>query len=125
MTANSEVENNTGNLDKLKWMAAFVVTAVAVGGNQFFSDIWVLYRVIAVVACFGCSLWLALHTDKGRQFIAFAYDAKTEVKKVIWPSRQEATNTTLIVFVVSCIFGVILWGVDSLLLLFVNYILGI
>ena len=126
MTAdsNSDVENGRG-LDIIKWVIVAGLIMSALAANQVFDEVWVLYRALGVVAAIGAAGVMALQTTKGKQFIAFAGESKLEVRKMIWPSRQEATNTTLIVFVVTCLFGLILWGLDSLLVSIVNLILGI
>jgi preprotein translocase subunit SecE len=126
MTANSnsDVESGQG-LDILKWVVVTGLMISAITANQVFDEVWVLYRALGVVAAIGLAGFTALQTTKGKQFICFANESKLEVRKMIWPSRQEATNTTLIVFVVTCLFGLILWGLDSLLVSIVNLILGI
>tara|TARA_B100001094_G_scaffold332964_1_gene407566 strand:- start:13055 stop:13435 length:381 start_codon:yes stop_codon:yes gene_type:complete len=126
MTANSNSEVQNGrSLDLIKWAFVAVLTSVAIAVNEVFDDVWVLYRSIGVAIALIFAAVIALQTDKGKQFVAFSKESEKEVRKVIWPSRQEATNTTLIVFAVTALFGVILWGLDSLLVTIVNLILGI
>ena len=128
MTANSNSNSEAQNgrsLDLIKWtfVAAFASAAIVI--NEMFDGVWVLYRSLGVIAALVVAAIVALQTEKGKQFVAFSKESKTEVRKVIWPSRQEATNTTLIVFVVTALFGLALWGIDSLLVTIVNLILGI
>ena len=61
-------------------------------------------------------------TEKGQIFIAFAKDARLEVRKVVWPTRQETVQTTLIILAVSAIVGLILWGLDGVLVRLVSFI---
>ncbi|KTC97644.1 preprotein translocase subunit SecE [Legionella erythra] len=60
----------------------------------------------------GCAI-LAFFTNKGRQVFEFANEAKVELQKVVWPSRQETVQTTSIVMIMVAVTGFILWGVDS------------
>ena len=126
MTANSDNEVQNGrNLDLIKWAFVAILASAAIVVNEVFDDVWVLYRSIGVVVALIIAAIVALRTEKGSQFVAFSKESEKEVRKVIWPSRQEATNTTLIVFAVTALFGLILWGLDSLLVTIVNLILGI
>ena len=66
--------------------------------------------MIAAVAGF-----VALQTEKGGAFWALLKDAKNEIRKVVWPTRQETVQTTLVVVAVVLAMGLVLWGLDSLL----------
>ena len=50
---------------------------------------------------------------------------RAEVSKVVWPNRQEATQTTLIVLVATLIMALILWGLDGIIVRLVGFITGI
>ena len=56
-----------------------------------------------------------MQTVKGRTAVAFAKESRTEVRKVVWPTRQEAVQTTGIVLVATLIMSLLLWGLDSVL----------
>ncbi|MBP5143215.1 preprotein translocase subunit SecE, partial [Pseudomonas chlororaphis] len=51
-------------------------------------------------------------------------EARTEIRKVVWPTRQETTQTTLIVVAVVLVMALLLWGLDSLLGWLVSLIVG-
>jgi preprotein translocase subunit SecE len=57
--------------------------------------------------------------------VSFAKESRTEVRKVVWPSRQEATQTTLIVVVATVIVALILWGLDGILVRVVGFLTGL
>ena len=57
--------------------------------------------------------------------MSFAKESRTEVRKVVWPSRQEATQTTLIVVVATVIVALILWGLDGILVRVVGFLTGL
>lgn len=81
-----------------------------------------IHRSIVLVLVAGV---VAAQTAKGKAFIAFAKDARTEVRKVVWPTRQETMQTTLIVIVVTVIMGLLLWGLDAILLRLVSFLTGL
>ncbi|MEH6818208.1 MAG: preprotein translocase subunit SecE, partial [Pseudoalteromonas distincta] len=62
---------------------------------------------------------------KGKQAQSFAREAHIEVRKVVWPTRQEALNTTFIVLAATAVMALILWGLDAILLRVVNLITGV
>jgi preprotein translocase subunit SecE len=65
-----------------------------------------------VVAGAGLAIAIAMQTEKGRQVWGFFQDAQTEVRKVVWPTRDETIQTTLIVIIMVVIVSLILWGLD-------------
>ena len=101
-----------------------MLVVAGVYGNSYFATESMLYRVIgllvlAVVACF-----VAAQTAKGKAFVQLCLEARTEIRKVVWPTRQEVTHTTLIVVVVVIILAFILWGVDSSLSWLISLVIG-
>ena len=54
-------------------------------------------------------------TPNGKQFITYAKDSINEVKKVVWPSRKETTQMTLIVFAFVAIMAIFLWSADKII----------
>ncbi|RLV59437.1 preprotein translocase subunit SecE [Parashewanella curva] len=123
MTTNTENQGNA--LDLVKWGIAVILIAAAVIGNQMYSEASVLVRAIAVVVAFAIAGAFALKTAKGKQALEFAQEAHIEVRKVVWPTRQEALNTTFIVLIATGILAVILWLLDMGLMKIVNFITGV
>ncbi|MCL1078548.1 preprotein translocase subunit SecE [Parashewanella spongiae] len=123
MTTNTENQSNP--LDIVKWGIAIILLAAAIIGNQMYSEASVLVRAGGVVVAFAIAGVIALQTAKGKQALEFAREAHIEVRKVIWPTRQEALNTTFIVLAATAILAVILWLMDMVLLEIVNFITGV
>ena len=117
--------NQSGAMDSMKWGIAILFLAAAVGGNMYFGELSVLYRALGVVVAVGIALFVASTTEKGSEFISFAKESRTEVRKVVWPSRQEATQTTLIVLFATLIMAGLLWVIDQLIVWGVGLITGI
>jgi preprotein translocase subunit SecE len=97
----------------------------AVVGNYMYADLSVLVRAVGVVVAVAIALGLLSITEKGRTFIAFAKESRIEVRKVVWPTRQEATHTTFIVMLATVVVALILWGLDGILLRVVGYLTGL
>ena len=121
----TNVETPSSGMDAVKWLVAIALLAGAVVGNHMFADQSVLLRAIGVVVAIAAGLAIASQTFKGRTFLAFAKEARIEVRKVIWPTRQETTHTTLIVMVATVIMALILWGLDGILFRAVGFLTGL
>jgi preprotein translocase subunit SecE len=124
MNASTEHEPS-GSLDFLKWSVIVLLLAGAVVGNYFFAEQSILVRALAVVALIIVAGLVAMQTVKGRSAVAFAKESRTEARKVVWPTRQEAVQTTGIVLVATLIMSLLLWGLDSVLFWVVGLITGL
>lgn len=111
-------------LDGLKWLVVIVLVAAGVVGNSYYSEISLLYRVLALVGVGFAAVVLAINTAKGFAFWSLVREAQVEIRKVVWPTRQETTQTTLIVVAVVLIMAIILWVLDTLLGWLASQIIG-
>ena len=123
MNASTE-EQPSSSFDTLKWGVIFLLLAASVAGNYVYGEESVLIRAVAVVVMVGVAGLIALQTEKGRNAAIFAKEARTEVRKVVWPTRQEAIQTTGIVLVVTLLMSLLLWGLDSVLFWLVGLVTG-
>ena len=99
--------------DTIKFVIALAIIAAAIGGFYIYADQLLLFRVLGLLAAVAISSVIMLQTAPGRQAWAFFGEARTEVRKVVWPTRKETTQTTLmiiaIVFVVAVLMGIFDW----------------
>ena len=106
----------TGKIrDALLWSGVASITAAAFALTylmHFAGPIKVLLWLVWLV--FG--LALAFFTKKGRAVFVFAKEAKIELDKVVWPTRQETVQTTSIVMLMVGVAGFVLWGIDSIMM---------
>jgi len=117
-------EQPSSSLDGLKWSVVVLLLAAAIGGNYYYGQESALLRAIGVVVAVGIAGLVAMQTLKGRTTVAFAKESRTEIRKVVWPTRQEAVQTTGIVLVVTLLMSLLLWGLDSALFWVVGLITG-
>jgi len=111
-------------MDPLKLAVAALLVAGGIGGFYYFEASSLLLRVLGLLAVVGVALAVVLQTEVGRRTWQFGVDARTEVKKVVWPTRQETMQTTLIVFVMVLLMAFILWLVDMGLMAIVRSLTG-
>lgn len=121
---NPKAEAQDSRFDLLKWLLVVVLVVVGVVGNQYYSAEPILYRVLVLLAIAAAAAFVGLQTGKGKAFFVLAKEARTEIRKVVWPTRQETTQTTLIVVAVVLVMALLLWGLDSLLGWLVSLIVG-
>ncbi|MCU7803043.1 MAG: preprotein translocase subunit SecE [Candidatus Thiodiazotropha sp. (ex Lucinoma annulata)] len=113
MNSKSQVE--ASSLDTVKLILAVGIIVGAILGFYYLDGYSQLLRVLGLLALMGVSVLIAYQTTVGRTVWEFASAAKVEVRKVVWPSRQETVQTTLIVFVMVLIMGIVLWLFDMML----------
>ena len=123
MSENTETQSNP--MDMLKWLIVIALLGGVVAGNYIYEDVSVLYRALGAVAGVVIAGFIAATTEKGSTFLTFAKDSRTEVRKVVWPTRQEATQTTLIVLAATVVMSLLLWGLDGIIVRVVSFITGL
>lgn len=101
--------------DVVKLIVAVALVFVALGGFYFYSEESLLYRVLGLVAVVLMAAAIALSTASGKNLLAFMKNARTEVRKMVWPTRVETMQTTLMVVVIVILLAIFLWFVDMLL----------
>tara|TARA_B100001063_G_C16480657_1_gene412398 strand:+ start:16 stop:387 length:372 start_codon:yes stop_codon:yes gene_type:complete len=120
-----KTENQSNALDMFKWVVVFALLAGLVTANTVFGEISVLYRAVTALVVVVIAGFIAASTVKGSTFLSFAKESRTEVRKVVWPTRQEANQTTIIVLAATLVMALILWGLDGIIVRVVGFITGI
>jgi preprotein translocase subunit SecE len=117
-------QGSAGGLDAIKWIVVTAIVVAAIWGNSYYADVSPLYRALAVVALAVVAGFVALQTEQGRAFNQLRKDAAIEMRKVVWPTRQETVQTTLIVLVFVVIVALILFFMDWILNGLVSWVIG-
>ena len=112
---NTKAAIEQSSWDTAKLAAALLVLVGSLVGFYYFSDVSKLVRVLGMLAAVIAAAGIVLQTAKGRQISGFLRDAQIEVRKVVWPTRQETTQVTFIVIIVVILFAIVLWILDLLL----------
>ena len=120
-----KTESSSNPLDMFKWVVVFALLAGVITANYMYGEMSVLYRAIAAVVIVAIAGFIAATTEKGSAFITFAKESRMEVRKVVWPTRQETNQTTLIVMVATLVMALILWGLDGIIVRVLGFITGI
>jgi preprotein translocase subunit SecE len=122
MNAKTEVESSP--MDTAKLALAVALLLAGIGAFYYYEDHSLLLRVLGLLAVAGVAVAVVMQTLVGRRIWGFAADSRTEVRKVVWPTRQETMQMTLVVFVMVLVMGIILWAFDWVLMSVVRAVTG-
>lgn len=112
-------------LDIIKWVVVALIVAAGVYGNSVYAnDYSVLERTLALIPMALVAAFVALKTAQGSAFYRLVKESRSEIRRVVWPSRQETTQTTFMVVVVVVVVALILWGLDAILNSLVSMVIG-
>jgi preprotein translocase subunit SecE len=121
---NARTDASSSRLDTAKLAVAVALLMGGIFAFYFFADYSTLLRVIGLLIISGVAATIALQTAQGRQLWQFASDSRAEVRKVVWPTRQETMQTTLVVIVMVLILGILLWLFDTVLMSLMRFLVG-
>jgi preprotein translocase subunit SecE len=121
---NTKAQVDGSGLDTVKLLAAVLLLIGGIGGFYYFEGYSTLLRVLGLLVISGIAVFIALQSVPGRRIWEFAVAARTEVRKVVWPTRQETIQTTLIVFAMVLVVGIVLWLFDMVLMVIVRSVTG-
>tara|TARA_B110000093_G_C12678547_1_gene289173 strand:- start:207 stop:575 length:369 start_codon:yes stop_codon:yes gene_type:complete len=121
---NSNTQIAKGPLNSALWMLAVALVVAGVYGNAYFGGESLLYRVLGMLVVAIAAAMVAFQTVQGKAFWVLLKGARTEIRKVVWPTRQETVQTTMIVSLVVIVAGLLLWGLDTLLGWLVSLVIG-
>ncbi len=118
------MDSQEGMADKAKLFSAITLMVIAIGAFYYYSGQPTLVRVLGLLIATGVAIAIASQTDAGRITRGFLLDARTEVRKVVWPARRETVQTTLVVIVVVIVVAILLWLLDMTVLAAVKLLTG-
>ncbi len=124
MNAKSQVEETTSALDTVKMALALLIIVGGVFGYYWYTELALPLRVLIVLAGTAAGIGLFFTTAKGRNLWKFIQGSRIEIRKVVWPTKQETTQTTIAVFIFTLVMGLFFWGLDSLLLWLTTILTG-
>jgi preprotein translocase subunit SecE len=120
----ARAESGGSALDTAKLVFAVLLLVAGIFGYYYFSEASLLYRVFGVLASSLAGIAVVLTTAVGREFLVFLRESRVEVRKVVWPTRQETIQATLVVVALVFLVGIILWLLDMGLFWAISHITG-
>lgn len=123
-TQTTEQQAVSSYKDTLLLIAAVALLLGGMVAFYYFAEAPLLVRWLAMLGGLAAGLFAAYQTASGKALWGYVTGARTELRKVVWPSRQESVQATLMIAVVVLIMAVLLWGLDSALLWGVEKLTG-
>jgi preprotein translocase subunit SecE len=124
MTSTTHETSESGVLDIIKLLVA---AGVLVGGlfGYYYYPAWSLpLRVLLVLGGVAVGIAIAMTSTQGQRLWAFIQGSRIEIRKVVWPTKQETTQTAIAVFVFTLVMALFFWGLDSFLLWLTRTLVG-
>jgi preprotein translocase subunit SecE len=111
-------------LDWAKWLISIVLVLAGLIGNHYYSEVSMPLRTLGWIAVLSLAGLVASTTQKGRWIVEFFRDSRMELRKVVWPTREETMQTTLVVVAMVIILALLLWGMDGILVWAIGWLTG-
>lgn len=115
-----KLEATNSRFDGIKWFLIFTLGILAVVGNLYYAEQSILYRALGLLLIITLMSIIGFQTSKGRKFWVFLKDARMELRKVVWPTRQETMQSSGVVILIVFIVALLMWPLDSILFYFVS-----
>ncbi|HEC86143.1 MAG: preprotein translocase subunit SecE [Candidatus Parabeggiatoa sp. nov. 2] len=114
----------SNKLDTLKWLLVVLLLGAGIISFYYFDEYSLLLRVISLLVVVFLVAFIASTTEKGRTTLDFLQQSHLEVRRVVWPTRQETAQMTGVVLLLVLLVALIIWGLDSILGWIVRFFIG-
>ena len=120
----TKVEESPTFVDTAKLILAIGIAVVGLFAYYYFGDSSTLLRALGVIVALALAGVVALQSMQGRDLWKFMQAARVELRKVVWPTREETIQTTIAVMVFALIMGVFFFLLDMFLQFVTSKIIG-
>jgi preprotein translocase subunit SecE len=120
----TKVEEQTTVVDTAKLALAVLIIVAGLVGYYYFADASALLRALGVLVAVAAAVGVAYTSAQGQTIWKFIQGSRVELRKVVWPTREETIQTTLVVLLFALIGGVFFWLLDLFLLYVTSRITG-
>lgn len=122
-TSETESNEKSKGFNTFLWLLAIVVIAISAVGNIYFADKFSSpIRIVGIVILLLIAFGILAITNQGTKARSFFKESRVELRKIVWPTRSETMQTTLIVIAVTVVVSLILWGLDSIIVSVINFL---
>jgi preprotein translocase subunit SecE len=117
--------SQSGVLDILKLLVAAGALVAGLYGYYFYeNDLALPLRVLMVLGGTAAGIAIAMTSAQGQRLWHFIQGSRVEIRKVVWPTRTETTQTAIAVFIFTLIMALFFWALDSGLLWLTRRLVG-
>ena len=115
---------NAGTADKVKLAVATLIVVAGVAGYYVLADQASWVRWLSVIGSLVLAGVVMAFSRYGSEFRHFVELARIELRKIVWPTRQETLQTTLVVFLFVAVAGAFFWALDLVLAWATKFLTG-
>jgi len=120
----SKADTGPTAFDTAKLVLAVAILVAGLAGYYYYAELPTVVRVVIVLVSLAVAAFVALQSAQGQALSRFVQASRVELRKVVWPTREETIQTTIAVLVFTAVMGVFFWLLDLFLLTFTRWIMG-
>lgn len=112
--------------DTALWVVGIAILGAGIGGFFYYADeVMTLIRAVGLTVAVIVASLVVLQTQRGREMFGFVREADEQRRKVVWPTRQETFQTTIIVMVITIITAILLFLMDGVFGWLIRRLIGV
>ena len=124
MDNSSAKTENSSFIDTIKLLLSAAVLFSGLFSYYYYLQVSLPLRVLMVLGGLLAGTAIAMTSFQGKRLLSFIQSSRIEIRKVVWPTNQETSQTTMAVFVFTLVMGIFFWGLDSFLLWLTRTLVG-
>ena len=124
MNTGTTESSESGIIDIIKLLAAATLLVSGLFAYYYYIEMSLPLRVLCVLGAAVVGIGVAMTSIQGKRLFTFIQGSRIEIRKVVWPTKQETTQTAIAVFIFTLLLALFFWGLDSLLLWLTRTLVG-
>ena len=120
----SKADSRPTAFDTAKLALAVAIVVGGIFGSYYYAGLPMVVRVVIVLASLAVAALVVLQSAQGQALSRFVQASRVELRKVVWPTREETVQTTVAVLIFAAVMGTFFWLLDLFLLTFTRWIMG-
>jgi preprotein translocase subunit SecE len=124
VSTQTQDESQSGVLDIIKLLGGAGILVGGLYGYYYLLEWSLPLRALMVLGGLAVGIGVAMTSVQGQRLWAFIQGSRVEIRKVIWPTKQETTQTAIAVFIFTFVMAMFFWGLDSALLALTRWLVG-
>jgi|TARA_B100001105_G_scaffold85202_1_gene67495 preprotein translocase subunit SecE len=124
MNTGTTESSESGIIDIIKLLAAATILVSGLFAYYYYIEMSLPLRVLCVLGAVVVGIGVAMTSIQGKRLFTFIQGSRIEIRKVVWPTKQETTQTAIAVFIFTLLLALFFWGLDSLLLWLTRTLVG-
>jgi len=124
MNTGTTESSESGIIDIIKLLAAATILVSGLFAYYYYIEMSLPLRVLCVLGAVVVGIGVAMTSIQGKRLFTFIQGSRIEIRKVVWPTKQETTQTAIAVFIFTLLLALFFWGLDSFLLWLTRTLVG-